>query len=153
MKDKSPDVQNKMLEFQKICRSNGLKLTHQRIQIFSELASSSEHPSAESIYKRLVSRYPSLSLDTVYRTLFTFEKLGIISKVQALDDRARFDGNPLPHHHMVCTKCKNIIDFYWPAFDDMQRPHETKKWGRVKSIQVELRGVCDSCLEAENNGT
>jgi len=153
MKDKSPDVQNKMREFQKICRSNGLKLTHQRIQIFSELASSSEHPSAESIYKRLVSRYPSLSLDTVYRTLFTFEKLGIISKVQALDDRARFDGNPLPHHHMVCTKCKNIIDFYWPAFDDMQLPHETKKWGRVKSIQVELRGVCDSCMEAENKGT
>jgi len=153
MKDKSPDVQNKMREFQKICRSNGLKLTHQRLQIFSALASSSEHPSAESIYKSLVSRYPSLSLDTVYRTLFTFEKLGIISKVQALDDRARFDGNPLPHHHMVCTKCKNIIDFYWPAFDDMQRPHETKKWGRVKSIQVELRGVCDSCLEAENNGT
>ena len=152
MKDKSPDVQNKIGEFQKICRSNGLKLTHQRIQIFSELASSSEHPSAESIYKRLVSRYPSLSLDTVYRTLFTFEKLGIISKVQALDDRARFDGNPLPHHHMVCTKCKNIIDFYWPAFDDMQLPHETKKWGRVKSIQVELRGVCDSCLEAENKG-
>jgi Fur family peroxide stress response transcriptional regulator len=149
MKDKSPDVQNKMREFQKICRSNGLKLTHQRIQIFSELASSSEHPSAESIYKRLVSRYPSLSLDTVYRTLFTFEKLRIISKVQALDDRARFDGNPLPHHHMVCTKCKNIIDFYWPAFDDMQLPHETKKWGRVKSIQVELRGVCDSCMEAE----
>jgi Fur family transcriptional regulator, peroxide stress response regulator len=153
MKDKSPDVQNKMREFQKICRSNGLKLTHQRLQIFSELASSSEHPSAESIYKSLVSRYPSLSLDTVYRTLFRFEKLGILSKVQALDDRARFDGNPLPHHHMVCTKCKNIIDFYWPAFDDMQRPHETKKWGRVKSIQVELRGVCDSCLEAENNGT
>ncbi len=150
MKDKSPDVQNKMREFQKICRSNGLKLTHQRIQIFSELASSSEHPSAESIYKNLVSRYPSLSLDTVYRTLFTFEKLGIITKVQALDDRARFDGNPLPHHHMVCTRCKNIIDFYWPAFDDIQLPHETKKWGRVKSIQVELRGVCDSCMEAEN---
>jgi len=146
MKDKSPDVQNKINEFEKICRSNGLKLTHQRIQIFSELASSSEHPSAESIYTRLISRYPSLSLDTVYRTLFTFEKLGIISKVQALDDRARFDGNPLPHHHMVCTKCKNIIDFYWPAFDDMQLPHETKKWGRVKSIQVELRGVCDSCM-------
>ena len=153
MKDKSPDVQNKINEFEKICRSNGLKLTHQRIQIFSELASSSEHPSAESIYKRLVSRYPSLSLDTVYRTLFTFEKLGIISKVQALDDRARFDGNPLSHHHMVCTMCKNIIDFYWPAFDDMQLPHETKKWGRVKSIQVELRGVCNSCMEAENKGT
>ncbi len=152
MKDKSPDVQNKINEFEKICRSNGLKLTHQRIQIFSELASSSEHPSAESIYTRLISRYPSLSLDTVYRTLFTFEKLGIISKVQALDDRARFDGNPLPHHHMVCTRCKNIIDFYWPAFDDMQQPYETKKWGRVKSIQVELRGVCDSCMEAENKG-
>jgi len=150
MKDRNPDFQNKLDTFEKICRDHGLKMTHQRIQIFSELASSAEHPSAESIFKRLVSRFPTLSLDTVYRTLFTFDKLGIISKVQAIDDRARFDANPLPHHHMVCMKCKNIMDFYWPDFDEIQLPHETKKWGRVKSRQVELRGVCDSCMEKDN---
>ena len=153
MKDKNPDFKDKLDAFEKICRENGLKMTHQRLQIFSELASSAEHPSAESIFKRLISRFPTLSLDTVYRTLFTFEKLGIISKVQAIDDRARFDGNPLPHHHMVCTKCKNIIDFYWPAFDEIQLPHETKKWGRIKSRQVEVRGLCDRCLDADGTDT
>jgi Fur family peroxide stress response transcriptional regulator len=152
MKNKNPDFQNKLDTFEKICRDNGLKMTHQRLQIFSELASSAEHPSAESIFKGLVARFPTLSLDTVYRTLFTFEKLGIISKVQAIDDRARFDTNPLPHHHIICTKCKNIVDFYWPAFDEIQLPHETKKWGRVKSRQVEVRGLCDRCMEAENKG-
>lgn len=145
MKEKNPDIKNNLAAFEKICRDNGLKLTHQRIQIFCELASSSDHPSAESIYKKLVIRYPTLSLDTVYRTLFTFEKLGIISKVQAIDDRVRFDANLTPHHHMVCTKCKSIMDFYWPTFDAIELPLETKRWGRIKSKQVELRGLCESC--------
>ena len=133
-------------EFEKICRDHGLKLTHQRIEILRVLASYAEHPSAEKIYKRLVSKFPTLSLDTVYRTLFTFEKLGIISRVQVLDDRGRFDANLTPHHHMICTKCKSIIDFYWPTFDEIELPLETKKWGRIKSKQVELRGTCDSCI-------
>jgi Fur family peroxide stress response transcriptional regulator len=153
MKDKNPDLKKKVDAFETMCRDNGIKLTHQRMQIFSELASSTDHPSAERIFNRLVSRFPSLSLDTVYRTLFTFEKLGIISKVQAIDDRARFDTNPVPHHHMVCMKCKNIIDFYWPAFDEIELPLETKKWGRIKSKQVELRGVCDHCMEAARKET
>jgi Fur family peroxide stress response transcriptional regulator len=136
-------------DFEKICRDNGLKLTHQRIEILRVLASHEEHPSAEKIYKRLISKFPTISLDTVYRTLLTFEKLGIISRVQVLDDRGRFDANLDLHHHMICTKCKSITDFYWPTFDDTELPPEIKTWGRGKSRQGEVRGVCDSCTAAK----
>jgi len=150
MKDNNPGLEKSLIDFEKICRDHGLKLTHQRMEIFRELASSSEHPSAEKIYKRLLSKFPTISLDTVYRTLFTFEKIGVISRVQALDDRGRFDANLTHHHHMVCTTCKSIMDFYWPTFDKIQLPLETKKWGRIKSKQVELRGVCDNCMEMKH---
>jgi len=146
MKDKNSHLHNRSIEFEKICRGSGLRLTHQRIEIFRVLASG-EHPSAEIIHKRLIAKFPTVSLDTVYRTLLTFEKLGIISRVQALDDRGRFDANLAPHHHMICTTCKSIMDFYWPSFDEIPPPPETKKWGRLKFRQAELRGVCDRCME------
>jgi len=152
MDDKQVNPKKDVKAFEKICRDNGLKLTHQRIEIFRALASSAEHPSAERIYKRLLPNFATISLDTVYRTLLTFEKLGLVSRVQALDDRGRFDANLAPHHHIICTKCKNIMDFYWPTFDEIQLPLETKRWGRIKFKQVELRGVCDSCLETGNKG-
>ena len=128
-------------------REAGLKLTHQRLEIYREVTEASDHPSAEDIYRRVRPRLPTVSLDTVYRTLLTFEKLGIISRVQALDDRGRFDANLAPHHHMICTTCKIIMDFYWPSFDEIQPPPETKKWGRIKFRQAELRGVCEKCME------
>jgi Fur family peroxide stress response transcriptional regulator len=146
MDNKNSAPKKHLKEFEKICRGSGLKLTHQRIEILRVLASSSEHPSAERIHNILIAKFPTISLDTVYRTLFTFEKLGIISRVHILDDRSRFDANLTPHHHMVCTKCKSIMDFYWPTFDEIELPHDTKKWGRIKSRQVEVRGMCDSCM-------
>ena len=83
MEASRPGLEQRLRDLEKICRDHGLKLTHQRMEIFRELASSSEHPSAEKIYKRLLSKFPTLSLDTVYRTLITFEKIGLIARVQA----------------------------------------------------------------------
>ncbi|MBC8317138.1 MAG: transcriptional repressor, partial [Desulfobulbaceae bacterium] len=65
----SKSVQGKLRDFEKACRKANLKITHQRLEIFRELAKALDHPSAESLYKRLQKKLPTLSLDTVYRTL------------------------------------------------------------------------------------
>ena len=147
MKNKNPNLQEKIKKFEKICGANGMKLTHQRMEIFREIASSDGHPSVEEIYNKLKSKLQMISLDTVYRTLSSFENIGIISKVSVSDNKGRFDSNLISHHHLICTKCKVILDFYWPTFDKIKVPSETKKWGQIFSKQVELRGICDDCLK------
>jgi Fur family peroxide stress response transcriptional regulator len=92
---------------------------------------------------------PTISLDTVYRTLVTFEGLGLVNRVHAFDDRARFDANVSPHQHLVCTECKSIQDFQWDAFQEMQLPVSTDNWGDVTSSHVVLRGTCKHCLEKD----
>ncbi len=142
-----PSFQEKLRIFQRLCRENGIKLTPQRLQIFREIAMDKSHPSAEDVYMRLERRMPTISRDTVYRTLATFERLGVIAKLQALDHRGRYDPNVAPHCHLVCTKCKTIQDFYWASFDKTEVPPETKKWGVVDSKYLELRGICKKCLK------
>lgn len=134
-----------MESFEKVCKSRGLRLTHQRLEIFLELANFNGHPTAENIYNRVSKRLKMISLDTVYRTITLFEKNGLIKRVHLLDNSARFDINLAVHHHLICTKCKKVEDFYWPIFDRIKLPGSISNWGDVNSRHVEIHGICRKC--------
>ncbi len=125
----------------------GIKLTPQRIEIFREVYGTDSHPSAEAIYDKLKQKMPTISIDTIYRTLGTLEKLGLINRVSALDRQSRFDANTEKHHHFICTECGRITDFYWPSFDSSSLPDELKAHGRILSRHIEVRGICTECLQ------
>ena len=108
----------------KICNKLGLKVTHQRLEIYNELSSARDHPSAEEIFKRIKRRLPTVSFDTVYRTLALFEQHRVITRVCRADDRTRYDSNMDTHYHLVCTRCKKIRDFFWPDLEHLAAPLE-----------------------------
>ena len=131
----------------KICDGAGIKLTHQRLEIFREMMSATDHPSAELIHKRLQKKLPTVAIDTVYRTLATFDELGIVKKLHVMGERALFDGNLTKHHHFVCTRCKRVEDIYWPEFDASTIPDKAGQIGIIQSRHLELRGICNQCLQ------
>ena len=151
MKKKKADILDKIEVFKNISKNLGLKITHQRLEIFKILVSMEYHPSAEEVYEVVRGTIPSISFDTVYRTLALFESHGVIAKVQYLDDRTRYDSNMEPHYHLVCKKCRKIHDFYWPDLDQLNSPEETKGWGEIDNKYLELRGTCRKCLASRNN--
>ncbi len=145
MADKTLD--KKQLDHLKlICEQAGIKLTHQRLGIFREMMSSLGHPSAEAIHQRLLEKMPTIAIDTVYRTLATFDELGIVKKLHVMGERALFDANLEQHHHFVCTRCKEVEDIYWPEFDSATVPETAGGMGQIQSRHLELRGICNACL-------
>jgi len=130
-----------------LCREHGIKATHQRAEIYGELARTTEHPDVETIYTRVRKRIPSMSLDTVYRTLRLFEEKGVVLRMGAHVDRMRFDGNIRPHHHFVCEQCGSVSDFYSDALNAFPPPPEVKKMGNVDAVYVEMRGKCRACAK------
>jgi Fur family peroxide stress response transcriptional regulator len=139
------EVEERVHGFSEICRRYGVKATHQRSEIYRELAGTKEHPAAETIYARVRKRIPAISLDTVYRTLRLLEKKGLISRVGALGEKTRFDANTDRHHHFVCTACGFIGDIYHEGWNDFRTPSDVGAMGTVNSIHVELRGLCKAC--------
>ena len=129
-----------------ICEDAGIKLTHQRLEIFKELLSGPKHPSAEQVHSRLQERMPTIALDTVYRTLTTFDELGIINKLHIGNERTLFDTNVNPHHHFVCSRCRKVEDIYWQDFDEAALPKDIRHIGKVQSRHLELHGLCNDCL-------
>ena len=130
-----------------VCRSEGMRLTHQRMEIFREIICAKDHPSAEAVYQRVKKRLPSISLDTVYRTLGTFADKGLIAKLQVAAGSGRFEPDNTPHHHLFCTKCQEITDFSWEAFENISPPAALKFWGRIDNRHVVVSGVCRRCQE------
>ena len=140
-------AQERLAEFLDVCRKVGLKATHQRTEIYRELAATQEHPDAETVYSRVRERVPTISLDTVYRTLRVLEEKGVISRVGFLGDRTRFDANTDQHHHFVCTQCGRIGDFASETLNNFVTPPEVTSLGTVDSVYVELRGRCRKCQQ------
>jgi len=149
MKIEAKEVERRVNVFSEVCRRYGVKATHQRTEIYRELARTNEHPDAETIYARVRKRIPAISLDTVYRTLRTFEKKGLISRVGSSGERTRFDADTEPHHHYVCTECGFIGDVYSEEWNDFEPPRGVMNMGTVNSIHVEVRGLCKACQKKQ----
>ena len=73
------EMRENLTAFEHACRNAGLRLTYQRLEIYGELARSFDHPSVELLHQRLRRKIPTISLDTVYRTLATFAGLGLVN--------------------------------------------------------------------------
>jgi len=140
------EIDRRVQAFVRTCRQRGMKVTHQRMGIFEELAASTVHPDAEAVFQAVSQRVPGLSRDTVYRTLATLETQGLVRKVQPLVESARYDANLDRHHHFVCTVCGMVSDFYSEALDRLPVPKSVEALGQIDSAQVEVRGVCSACV-------
>jgi Fur family transcriptional regulator, peroxide stress response regulator len=138
------ELKQKMDHFKAALKLRGVKLTHQRMIIFQEVAESEEHPNAESVYQEVRKKLPIVSLDTVYRTLWMLQDLGLITNLGGRG-RVRFDGNMRPHHHFVCNECGLIRDFHSNAFDLLRIPKEIKNLGSGETVHIEVKGICIEC--------
>jgi len=147
----SQEIRRRLTRFRDELKRTGVKATHQRLEIFREVIRSGEHPDVEMIYRGVRRRIPSVSLDTVYRTLWLFLQRGMIDTLGPSQNRVRFEGNIRPHHHFICRKCKRVFDFTSRVFDELVVPSEVKAWGSVERTHVEFKGLCAPCREKQGD--
>ncbi len=134
----------------------GYRLTTPREIIINILYDTEKHLSAEDIYVKALTVNPSIGLTTVYRTLDMFEKVGVVQRFDFGDGKARFELTTSPdssghHHHLVCMKCKKIInydDFVEEELELMQKTErELSKKHNFKIMHhiIHFYGLCEKC--------
>ncbi len=143
MRENEKVVEQRLEHLKRACQNRGLRLTHQRMEIFREVAQTQEHPDAETIFRAVRKRMPTVSHDTVYRTLASLEELGLVSRVAPLGGRARYDANRDTHHHFACTRCGSIADVY--LSEEPALPEGIENLGSAESLHLQIRGVCHNC--------
>ena len=145
MRTRAVDVDHRLEHLKTASRRAGVKLTHQRLEIFREVARSVEHPDAEAVFRGVRRRMPTVSLDTVYRTLWLLNDLGLITTLGPRRESVRFDANLQQHHHYVCVRCGLTRDLESADLNALRVPEAVKGFGSVVATHVEVRGICERC--------
>jgi len=142
-------------EAQERLRAQGGRLTAQRSLLFAILDSLGEHPTAEELLLLAREDDPDLNLSTVYRTLRWLEAENLVSARVFNEERRqeRFDpALPSEHHHFMCTRCRNVIEFDSHLFESIKSQFQELNGARVKTGSIVLYGLCAECRNIETDG-
>jgi Fur family peroxide stress response transcriptional regulator len=127
-----------------LCRSRRMSVTPQRLAPYRALLEAEDHPSPETLYRRVHTGMPSLSPATVYKTLDALVALGVAQEVSVGSETERYDGNLERHHHLVCTSCGRITDFYDRKLDALRPPRRVHGFV-AQGISIQIVGRCAAC--------
>jgi Fur family peroxide stress response transcriptional regulator len=136
----------RLQEMLKKLKGSDFRITPQRYAVLSILAASEEHPSVDQIYKEVKARFPTTSLATVYKTVSLLKELNEVLELGFHDGNNRYNGNrPHPHPHVICTRCKKIMDPKLTTLDDLSREMGRKTGYKIQSHRLDFFGVCPEC--------
>jgi Fur family peroxide stress response transcriptional regulator len=124
-------------------RNIGIKLTPQRLAILSYLNGNKTHPSAEDIYKAVSKQFPTMSFATVYNTLEALRDRGRIQELTIDPNKKRYDSDNSHHHHLICLRCKNIVDIH-KDFKLSLSQSMTRGFDLIGN-HIEFYGICQKC--------
>lgn len=142
------DVDHWCSDFEKLCRSRGIRVTPQRLAVYRALAEDLAHPTAESVYARLGKQLPGLSQATIYRTLQFLEDENLIRRVSSPGAIGRFDANIDPHQHLLCRVCGSLKDISVPALHNAAIPKVSGF--TVEELDIRLVGLCETCSSSQS---
>jgi Fur family ferric uptake transcriptional regulator len=84
--------------------------------------SGQRHMSAEDVYKALMEAGEDVGLATVYRVLTQFEAAGLVERHNFDGGHAVFELADGGHHdHMVCVDSGDVIEFFDPEIEKLQK--------------------------------
>jgi Fur family peroxide stress response transcriptional regulator len=129
------------------CRDRGMNVTPQRAAIYRALLESEDHPSPEALYRRVHAKMPSMSLATIYKALDALVDLGLAREVDVAGDAKRYDANLDRHHHLICTRCRRVSDFYDTTLDAVE-PARRLKGFVARTVSVQVFGLCTRCARS-----
>ncbi len=137
-------------------KGSGYRITLGREAIVKVLTEARRHLSAEDIYMKVHSVYPSIGLTSVYRTLEILAAVGLIRKFDFGDGRARYElmegpGRNKHHYHLICIRCRRVIDYADSVGNEeglLKKMEEklSKKYDfDINDYVVQFYGICSEC--------
>jgi len=131
-------------------KNHDCRITPQRLAVLRILATCEEHPSAEDIFEKVRNEFPTTSLATIYKTIALLKGLNEVLELGFPDGSNRYDGKkPFPHPHVICTRCRKIVDPEPMSLDELRDEISKKTGFRIQHHRLDFFGVCQECQEAK----
>jgi Fur family transcriptional regulator, peroxide stress response regulator len=128
-----------------ILRQSGLRSTPQRVAIVREVFSRS-HPTVGEVYESVRRQFPTIGLATVYNTLRTMTKRGLVAELP-FSSAVRFDANMRPHANLVCRNCGGIedVEFVSEHLQTLLQDVAAAAGFSPEGQRFDVYGLCRAC--------
>lgn len=139
-------------DFNNVLKNKGFKITQIRLDILNIFSNDCKPINAEYIYKILKNK--KVNLVTIYRTLLSFEKAGILKRVDLHQESVYYEliGDH-HHHHIICLKCKKVSNFEGCNSDAdsliFKALKHNKDFNSISHHTFDLFGFCKKCSKNE----
>jgi Fur family ferric uptake transcriptional regulator len=135
-------------------RAAGLRLTSQRRIVIHLLENARTHLDAEEVYRLARRKNPNIHRATVYRTLATLKKLGLVDELDLMHvsgDRHYYEVRPSTFHvHLICTACGSVQEPGGSWWQDMKSRVFDETGFKPEIIRLEMSGFCAACRKRES---
>lgn len=136
----------------KILKSKGKRITENKEAILRILISTNKPIGIPEILNQLSYKNLSPNKTTVYREIYSLEKLNIIKKVFIDQENKLYEliSEDSHHHHIVCNKCNKVAEFEPPTeieeeIKKFQKILSKKNNFQIKDHSFEFFGLCNNC--------
>ena len=150
--DTSRESGNRLETMLSRVKEKNFRLTPQRLAVLKILSRDGTHPSVAQVYERVRADFPTTSLATVYKTIILLKELNEVLELGFPDGSNRYDGyKPFPHPHIVCLRCKKIVDPELAGLSDLNQDMGRKTGFQILHHRLDFFGLCPEC-QKKNSG-
>jgi Fur family peroxide stress response transcriptional regulator len=116
-------------------KQNGLKVTPQRIAVYTAVVKLNSHPTAEKVFDHIRTDHPNISVATVYKVLESLVECDLLKKVKTDKGGMRYDAVLSPHHHLYSSTTDRIEDYVDEQLDKLIQGYFEKK--KIKDFTIQ----------------
>lgn len=124
-------------------------MTHQRRLLAELLENAKEHLDADAVYELARRKDPRIHRATVYRTLNTLKRLGLVDELDLMHvsgDRHFYEVRPKAFHiHLVCMRCGTVQEPGGPFWEELKRKVVRDTGFKPDVVRLEMGGRCLKC--------
>lgn len=132
-----------MTNYTSLLKDYDLKVTPQRVAIVEELYLNG-HMNIDDLYKKLLAKFPSISLATIYKNINAMVEKVFLSEVKIPNTKSVFELVKTEHAHLVCSSCGSIEDITLNVQSVLDEVSTVSQF-KIDSTNLVLSGHCSNC--------
>ena len=137
-------------QFRKLFKQEHVDNFEERFKVFEIFLQTERHVTVSELLKLLNENGYQLESSFVRDTLKLMCCFGFAKKIKFEDGPVRYEHRHLGQHHdhMICTKCRNIIEFENQQLENLQIRIAAAYGFHMLQHKMEIYGICSNCLKA-----
>jgi Fe2+ or Zn2+ uptake regulation protein len=128
-------------------RSQGYRLTPQRLTILNILRESGDHLAPLEIYLKARQALPGITEATIYRNLNFLTEKELVLAAHVGSGQLVYEIAEHDHDHLICRACGKTHEIDHIALKSLYEFFETTTGYRIDSVHQTFFGLCPECQE------